>query len=79
MASPLAPTVRLNNYLQSIGRLSSVSYLERDNGPSAIPEKRWSITVRIDGQEIGPCTGPRKSVAREDAAEQALRRLRIEY
>ncbi|KAH9178853.1 hypothetical protein EDB89DRAFT_986710 [Lactarius sanguifluus] len=78
MASPLPPTVRLNNYFQSIGRPSSVSYFERDNGPSASSEKRWSMTVKIDGQEMGQCYGQRKTVAKEAAAELALKRLRIE-
>ncbi|KAH9065879.1 hypothetical protein EDB87DRAFT_901805 [Lactarius vividus] len=78
MASiPLAPTVRLNNYLQSIGRLGSVSYTERDNGPSANPENRWTVTVKIDGQEMATCFGPRKSMTKEAAVEQALRRLGI--
>ncbi|KAI9462286.1 hypothetical protein BJY52DRAFT_1256160 [Lactarius psammicola] len=75
MTANLPPTVRLNNYFQSIGRVWSISYLEKDNGPAA--DKRWSTIVKIDGVEMGSHSAARRAVAKEAAAEQALRRLRI--
>jgi len=54
----------------------SISYLEKDNGPTA--ENRWSVTVKIDGEVMGSCDAPRKSAAKEDAAQQALKRLGLE-
>ncbi|KAH9997797.1 hypothetical protein BJV74DRAFT_826514 [Russula compacta] len=76
MATNLPPTVRLNNYLQSIGRLPSISYLEQDNGPTA--ENRWTVMVKIDGQIMGTCDAPRRAAAKEAAAVQALKRLGLE-
>ncbi|KAI9511728.1 hypothetical protein F5148DRAFT_226170 [Russula earlei] len=76
MSTNLAPTVRLHNYFQGIGQTKSISYLEKDNGPTA--ENRWSVTVKINGEAKGSCDAPRKSAAKEGAAEQALKRLGLE-
>ncbi|KAF8482085.1 hypothetical protein DFH94DRAFT_691702 [Russula ochroleuca] len=76
MADTLPPSVRLNNHFQGLGRLSSISYLERDNGPTA--EYRWTMTVKIDGVVMGSCDAPRRAMAKEAAAEQALRNLGLE-
>ncbi|KAH9982751.1 hypothetical protein BGW80DRAFT_1453575 [Lactifluus volemus] len=76
MASNLPPTVRLNNYLQGIGQLSAVSYHEKDNGPNAV--NRWSITLKINGQVMGASTAPRRSAAKEAAAQQALDSLGLQ-
>ncbi|KAF8506841.1 hypothetical protein F5888DRAFT_1798072 [Russula emetica] len=76
MSASLPPTVRLNNHFQALGRLGSISYLETDNGSTA--ENRWSITVKIDGEVIGSCDAPRRALAKEAAAEQALKKLGLE-
>ncbi|KAI0281663.1 hypothetical protein BGY98DRAFT_1125903 [Russula aff. rugulosa BPL654] len=72
----IAATVRLNNHFQALGRLASISYLETDNGQKA--ENRWTMTVKIDGEVMGSCDAPRRAVAKEAAAEQALQKLGLE-
>jgi len=76
MPSNPPPTVRLNNHFQGIGRVWSISYLEKDNGPTS--EERWSITVKIDGKVMGSHSAARQAAAKEAAAQQALNRLGIE-
>jgi hypothetical protein len=72
----------------------SISYLERDNGPTA--EYRWTMAVKskrsftgfltstikfhasVDGVVMGLCDAPRRAFAKEAAAEQALKGLGLE-
>jgi len=76
MSATLPPTVRLNNHFQALGRLGSISYLETDNGSAA--ENRWTMAVKIDGEVMGSCDAPRRALAKEAAAEQALTKLGLE-
>jgi len=77
MSADIPFTVRLNNHFQSLGRVKSISYVEEDRGPAI--EKRWSITVKIDGVVMGSYNAPRRAVAKEEAAKQALTRLGLEH
>ena len=38
--------ISIHTDFQGLGRLSSISYLERDNGPTA--EYRWTMTVKSE-------------------------------
>ncbi|KAN0134995.1 hypothetical protein V8E53_007369 [Lactarius tabidus] len=78
MEKILPPTVRLNNHYQDINGVNqswAIVYVEVDRG--ATVQKRWSVTVKIHGEEMGSCSAGRKSEAREAAAQQACIRLGI--
>jgi len=38
----------------------------------------WTVTCKIDGEPLGTGSGPRKSVAKEEAARIALLALGVE-
>jgi hypothetical protein len=86
--------ITIRTDFQAIGRLGSISYVEKDNGTTA--QFRWTITVKskktftgsltitikfrasVDGVVMGSCDAPRMALAKEAAAEQALKSLGLE-
>ncbi|KZV69737.1 hypothetical protein PENSPDRAFT_686125 [Peniophora sp. CONT] len=67
-------TIALNNYLQSQGRLTALSWVDIASGSQHSPT--WTCTCKIDGQSFAVGTGTHKHLARNAAAEQTLRILR---
>ncbi|KAI0321227.1 hypothetical protein OF83DRAFT_1100813 [Amylostereum chailletii] len=68
------PSLLLNNLLQAKGMVDSLSWIESASGPPHDP--KWTCVCKIDGEEYGTGTaGPQKNLARDIAAEQALRKL----
>ncbi|EKM61458.1 uncharacterized protein PHACADRAFT_190624 [Phanerochaete carnosa HHB-10118-sp] len=63
----------LNNYLQSIGKESSLSWFEERSGPEHNPE--WTMTCKIDDKPIATGSGPQKQAAKDAAAKGALDKL----
>jgi len=76
MSDNLPATVRLNNHLQSLQQVHSISYADVDSGQAS--QNRWTVTVKINGEEMGSCSAPRMAMAKEAAAQQALDRLGIQ-
>ncbi|THH02341.1 hypothetical protein EW026_g497 [Hermanssonia centrifuga] len=65
-------TVALNNYLQSQGQLTLLTWVDTPSGPAHA--QRW--TSVFSGQPIGTGTGAQKFIARDMAADIALATLR---
>ncbi|KAF8831909.1 hypothetical protein HHX47_DHR1001318 [Lentinula edodes] len=59
--------------LQSKNRLSALSWLDSTSGFPHAPQ--WNCICKIDGEVMGSGTGPQKHVARDIAANQALKTL----
>ncbi|KAI6047991.1 hypothetical protein EDC04DRAFT_42204 [Pisolithus marmoratus] len=74
--SRVDPIVALNNYLQSIGQLTALSWKDSKSGSAHSPE--WSSVCKIHGREYGTGTGAQKHLARGTAATMALNALRNE-
>lgn len=60
----------LNNYLQALGKESSLVWLDSKEGPEHAPE--WTSICKIDNEQIATGRGPQKNLARDAAARQAL-------
>ncbi|KAG2138662.1 uncharacterized protein EDB93DRAFT_1338980, partial [Suillus bovinus] len=67
-------TNALNNYLQSIGQSSALSWIDVRQGPTH--QYVWTSTCRISGIPYGIGSGTYKHQARNVAASQALTALR---
>ncbi|KAJ3550918.1 hypothetical protein NMY22_g146 [Coprinellus aureogranulatus] len=63
-------TSMLNQYLQKVGRGSSLSWEESQSGPAHARE--WECVCKIDGEVRGRGVASHKHVAKDQAAEQAL-------
>ncbi|KIO06883.1 hypothetical protein M404DRAFT_998305 [Pisolithus tinctorius Marx 270] len=74
--SRVDPIVALNNYLQSIGQLTALSWKDSRSGSPHSPV--WSSVCKIYGREYGTGTGAQKHIARGNAAAQTLEALRNE-
>ncbi|KAJ8084727.1 hypothetical protein PM082_003504 [Marasmius tenuissimus] len=74
--APAKGTVALNNFLQGIGRLESLSWIHSTSGPANVPT--WTSVCKIDGVPLGTGSGPRKYMAMDMAAEEALGKLTVE-
>ncbi|KAJ2912490.1 hypothetical protein MD484_g7926, partial [Candolleomyces efflorescens] len=62
-------TVKLNNHLQKIGRATSLSWEE-----SSVNQV-WTCVCKIDGEPRGRGVASHKHVAKDAAAEEALKYL----
>lgn len=71
-----AGTSRLNTYLQSVGKSSSVSWQESLSGPKHAPV--WTCVCKIDGEARGTGTGTHKHIAKDIAANKAWETLTSE-
>ncbi|KII94023.1 hypothetical protein PLICRDRAFT_171711 [Plicaturopsis crispa FD-325 SS-3] len=67
------PTVQLNNYLQSRGELTLLSWQESNSGPAHAVT--WTCVCKIGGVPRGTGTGSLKHIAKNAAAAQALKAL----
>ncbi|KAI6031385.1 hypothetical protein PISMIDRAFT_385096 [Pisolithus microcarpus 441] len=74
--SRVDPIVELNNYLQSTGQLTALSWKDSKGGSAHSPQ--WNSVCKIYGREYGTGTGAQKHLARGTAAAQALNALRDE-
>ncbi|KAJ3989026.1 hypothetical protein F5890DRAFT_178982 [Lentinula detonsa] len=63
----------LNNFLQKKNRLDALSWVDSTAGPSHSPQ--WTCVCKIDGEVVATGTGSQKHVARDIAANQALKIL----
>ncbi|KAI5898772.1 hypothetical protein EV122DRAFT_259956 [Schizophyllum commune] len=61
---------RLNNYFQTRQQTTRVTYSESSAGPSHA--RIWTVQCKVDGQPLGTGVAAQKSVAKEEAARQAL-------
>ncbi|KAH9982749.1 hypothetical protein BGW80DRAFT_1453574 [Lactifluus volemus] len=75
--SPPTGSIALNNFLQSKGKLSSLSWVDTSSGPAHEPE--WTSVCKIDGNVISSGKGTHKHLSRDDAADQALVILTAEW
>jgi len=66
-------TVALNNYLQTGGKLASLSWVDITTGPRDQPV--WTSTCKIAGKIVAEGTGTHKHLARNAAATLALKSL----
>ncbi|EIN14398.1 hypothetical protein PUNSTDRAFT_130031 [Punctularia strigosozonata HHB-11173 SS5] len=67
------PTIMLNNYLQSQGKVDALVWVESKSGtPQSLV---WTSSAKIDGQVMGTGSAPTKAAAKEEAARQALAAL----
>ncbi|RDB29436.1 hypothetical protein Hypma_015995 [Hypsizygus marmoreus] len=66
-------TSGLNNYLQNNGLLSALSWKDSTSGPRNAPT--WTSVCKINGEERGTGTGTHKHIARDNAADAALKSL----
>jgi len=64
---------KLNNLLQKKGRSSGLSWIDSHTGPANALQ--WTVSCKLDGQQIGVGTAPTKGEAKEAAALQAYQRL----
>ncbi|KAK7058623.1 hypothetical protein VNI00_002259 [Paramarasmius palmivorus] len=62
--------------LQGIGRLDALVWNHSTSGPAHSPT--WTCIAKIDGRPLGMGTGPRKYIAMDMAAEQALQAMKEE-
>ncbi|KAG7099837.1 hypothetical protein E1B28_001645 [Marasmius oreades] len=69
-------SVALNNYLQGVGRVESLSWVHSTSGPENAPT--WTSICKIDGVPLGTGSGPRKYIAMDLAAEETLKALTAE-
>ncbi|EJD01554.1 uncharacterized protein FOMMEDRAFT_158706 [Fomitiporia mediterranea MF3/22] len=69
-------TVRLNNYLQSKGLPTAVSWVEVSKPPEHAPT--WLCECKISGKSYGIGQGSTKQAARNVAAEKAMARIDAE-
>ncbi|KIJ66363.1 hypothetical protein HYDPIDRAFT_26718 [Hydnomerulius pinastri MD-312] len=76
MSRTADPIVTLNNFLQSIGRTSALSWKDAQRGPAHTPE--WRSVCKISGKEYGVGTGTHRHLARGAAAVIALAALQAE-
>ncbi|TFK94962.1 hypothetical protein K466DRAFT_593063 [Polyporus arcularius HHB13444] len=76
MANNLDGTVALNNYLQNIGKATSLSWEDKPTGPRHAVE--WTSVCKIDGKNVASGNGPQKNIARDAAARAALAILNAE-
>lgn len=67
-------TSALNNYLQDLRCLHTLSWIDTVDGPSHEP--RWTSICKIQGEPRGIGKGSKKSVARDAAANIALASLK---
>ncbi|ETW86821.1 hypothetical protein HETIRDRAFT_166337 [Heterobasidion irregulare TC 32-1] len=67
-------SIALNNYLQSKDMLPSLRWEESSSGLAHAPV--WTSICKIDDEVISTGTGSHKNIARDVAAEEALRILR---
>ncbi|VDB86940.1 unnamed protein product [Peniophora sp. CBMAI 1063] len=67
-------TIALNNYLQGIGKLAALSWVDVTAGAQHSPT--WTSTCKIDGRVIATGSGPLKHIARDEAADKAFEILR---
>ncbi|TEB38690.1 hypothetical protein FA13DRAFT_1784998 [Coprinellus micaceus] len=63
-------TSLLNQHLQKIGRVSSLSWEESASGPAHA--RQWECICKIDGETRGRGVASHKHVAKDQAAEEAL-------
>ncbi|KAF9011040.1 hypothetical protein BDQ17DRAFT_860852 [Cyathus striatus] len=63
----------LNNYLQGTGQLTALSWLETQHGPSHAPT--WKCICKINGEPRGTGTSTHKHLAKDIAANEALKYL----
>ncbi|PIL31513.1 hypothetical protein GSI_06215 [Ganoderma sinense ZZ0214-1] len=68
--------VALNNYLQNTGRLASLSWEDKSDGPRHGPV--WTSYCKINDVVMGTGTGSQKNAARDAAAGQALLALKAQ-
>ncbi|KAI8981195.1 hypothetical protein BD414DRAFT_579272 [Trametes punicea] len=66
-------TVALNNYLQQKGRLTSLSWEDKQTGPRHAAQ--WTSLCKIDGETMGTGEGSKLTTARDAAANEALAAL----
>ncbi|KAI3622250.1 hypothetical protein WG66_015905 [Moniliophthora roreri] len=62
--------------LQGIGRLDALVWNHSTSGPAHAPT--WHCVAKIDGVPLGSGTGPRKYIAMDMAADQALKAMKNE-
>ncbi|KAI0778652.1 hypothetical protein BD413DRAFT_114139 [Trametes elegans] len=67
-------TVALNNYLQEKGRLALLSWVDESSGPRHAAE--WTSQCKIDGETLASGKGPKRNLARDEAAKKALELLK---
>ncbi|TFK26725.1 hypothetical protein FA15DRAFT_267141 [Coprinopsis marcescibilis] len=70
---PSDATSQLSQYLDKLGRGSSISWQEITYGPAH--DQKWKCVCKIDGEPRGEGTGSHKHVAKNIAAAQALQYL----
>ncbi|TFL06138.1 hypothetical protein BDV98DRAFT_139520 [Pterulicium gracile] len=66
-------TNALNNYLQGRNQLAALSWFDTQTGPVHNPS--WTSQCQIYGSVAGTGTGPKKWMARNEAAKVALESL----